>query len=425
MHERKTLKNGMSVYLVPFEGTEAVTVLILTHVGSRFEPEAIQGASHYIEHLMFKGTERRPTTLDISRELDAVGAEFNAYTGKNVTGYYVKADGTHLGLAIDLLHDMIFHSKYDQTEIDRERGVILEELKMYEDNPMAHTDELIDNALYEGSTLGRDIIGTRETLKNMTREDLVNFRDQNYIPKNMTIAISGKIDRTVMQQLEDTFGLVEDKQQEQATYEPFAGHSSQKEPSVALQTKDTEQVQIAIGLPAYGVNDPKIRAANVMAKILGGTMSSRLFISVRERQGLAYFVRCWIDAFEETGSLIIRAGLDKSRLELASKTIMEEVRKMAKEGVTQEELHDAKNHIQGKLLLKMEDSSSRAGWFATQELLNDEVKTTEQYMKEIQAVTQEDVQEVAREMLDEKRMSLATVGPFENKQAFLDAIDLE
>jgi predicted Zn-dependent peptidase len=424
MHERKILENGMPVYLIPFEGTEAATVLVLTHVGSRFEPEKIQGASHYIEHLMFKGTERRPTTLEISRELDAVGAEFNAYTGKNITGYYVKADGAHLGLAIDLLHDMIFHSKYAEEEVDRERGVILEELKMYEDNPMAHVEELIENVLYEGSTLGRDIIGTRETLKNMTREDLVQFRDENYLPNNMSIAVSGKIDGQTMKWLEETFGQIPNGQKEPAAYEAYAGHSTQEVPKVALQTKETEQVQLAIGFPAYGLNDPKIRAASVMAKILGGTMSSRLFISVRERHGLAYFVRCHVDPVEDTGSLIIRAGLDKSRLKLATKTIMQELRKMVKEGVSEDELHKAKENIRGKLLLKMEDSSSRAGWFGTQELLNDSVKTTQAYIEEIQTVTREQVQEVAKEMLDEKKMCLSVVGPFENKETFLDAIDL-
>ncbi len=425
MHEKKVLQNGMPVYLIPFEGTEAATVLVLTHVGSRFEPEKIQGASHYIEHLMFKGTERRPAAIDISKELDAVGAEFNAYTGKNITGYYVKVDGRHTALAIDLLHDMVFHSKYAEEEVDRERGVILEELKMCEDNPMSlHILEMLDSALYEGNSLERDIVGTRETLKNITREDLVNFRDSYYVPSNMTVAIAGKIDDHVMELLENTFGQVAQANQDPKSFEKFFDFSKHDTPKVVVQQKENEQVQIAIGFPAYGSSDPKLRVASVLSKILGGTMSSRLFISVRERLGLAYFIRTMIEDYEEVGHLIIRAGLDKSRLKLATKTIMQELRKIVSEGVEEDELSKAKENIRGKLLLSMEDSSNRAGWFGTQELLNNEVKTTRKYIEEIQSVTPEQVQEVAREMLDEKKMCLSVVGPFENEQAFLDAIDL-
>ena len=418
-----TLGNGMRVHLVPQESTEAVTVLVLTHVGSRFEPPEIQGASHFIEHLMFKGTERRPTTLDISRELDAVGAEFNAFTGKNSTGYYVKVDASRVSLAVDLLHDMLFHSKFEQKEIDRERGVIAEELKMYQDNPMAHVEEILENAAYEGNSLSRDIVGTLETIKNMSRDDMVTYRDAYYVPKNMVVVIAGKIDDTVRALLEKTFGTVQDGQKEPATFEPFTGLPAQETPRIALQEKKTEQIQLAISFPAYGVNDKRLLAANILSKVLGGTMSSRLFISVRERKGLAYFIRSWIDAVEETGIFIIRAGLDKDRLPLAMKTIREELAKIKKEGITDQELKEAKDNVRGKILLKMEDSSAQAAWYATEEIFKDTLQTPEEYVKKIQAVTAEEVKEVANEILDEAQIVFSAVGPFDSNETFLKAID--
>ncbi|HBK34725.1 MAG: Processing peptidase [Candidatus Uhrbacteria bacterium GW2011_GWE2_40_58] len=420
-----TLKNGLRVHLVPLESTQAVTVLVLSHVGSRFESAEIQGASHFIEHLMFKGTERRPTTLDISRELDAVGAEFNAYTGKNATGYYVKVDATHLPLAVDLLHDMLFHSTFDAEEIDRERGVIAEELKMYEDNPMSHVEDLLENVAYEGNTLGRDIVGTRETIKQMSREAMIAYRDAYYIPANMVIVIAGKVDETVSALLEKTFSSVSDGQKEPATFEPFLGLSEQSLPRLGLQTKDTEQVQLALSFPAYGVNDKRLRAANILAKVLGGTMSSRLFISVRERKGLAYFIRSWIDCVEETGLFIIRAGLDKERLPLAMKTIREELNMIKEEGITDQELQEAKENIRGKLLLKMEDSSAQAAWYATEELFKETKQTPEEYIKEIQAVTAQEVKEVAQEILNESKLTIAGIGPFDSNNSFLKSLDWE
>ncbi len=421
MTENFTLSNGMRVHVIPSLGTQAATVLVLTKVGSRYEYPEINGASHYIEHLMFKGTEKRPTTLDISRTLDAVGAEFNAYTGKDMTGYYVKVDGSHLPLAVDLLNDMLFHSLYDQEEMDRERGVIIEEINMYQDNPMMHVEDLFEQVLFEGSTLGWEIAGSHKTMRSMTREQVISFRDSHYIPSRMVIAVAGKVTPDIKAMLEETFGKVPKEQVAPKLFAPFAGVKESNRPRAAVQKKDTEQIQLAMGMPSFGVNDKRNASLSVLSTILGGTMSSRLFISVRERKGLAYFVRSSNSAYDETGAFLIRAGLDKSRLSQAVSTIREEIEKIKTDGVTAGELLDAKTNKRGRLLLRMEDSSDLAEWYAKQELFSDKVKTPEEKLAEIDSVTAESVLEVANEVLNEKRMSLAMVGPYESSEEAITA----
>lgn len=418
MMEAKTLKNGMRVHLVPFEGTEATTVLILTKVGSRYEYKEINGAAHFIEHLMFKGTEKRPSTLDISRELDAVGAEFNAYTGKDLTGYYIKIDGKHEKLAIDLLHDMLFHSVYDSEEMDRERKVIKEEINMYTDNPIMHVEELLEEQMFEGNTLSWNIAGTHQTMDEMTRENVIAFRDAHYIPERMVIAVAGKVDEQTMNWLEETFGSVATKGNEPEGFEAFS-HPEARERSANIQFKDTQQIQVMLGFPAYKMDDEKYPAAKLLAIILGGTMSSRLFVQVRERKGLAYMVRASLSPYEDSGLLTIQSGLDQSRLPLAMETILGELEKMKTEGVTADELREAKDHLYGKSMLKLEDSSDRAEWFARQELFLNEAKTPEEWIAKYADVTQADVKDVAEEIFDEARMGIAAIGPYKSGEEFL------
>ena len=413
----------MRVHLLPFSGTEAATVLVFTKVGSRDEEAAINGASHYIEHLMFKGTKRRPTTLDISRALDAVGAEYNAFTGKEYTGYYVTIEAGHLPLAIDMLHDMIFHSKYDPKEMNRERGVIIEEINMYADNPMMHVEDLLEETLFKGSTLGWNIAGSPKTMRAMTREAVIAFRDEHYVPSRMVVAVAGKVDKKTLAVIKKTFGSVKAKP-DPKPYQPFSPLPPSKTPRVNVQFKNVEQLQVALGFPSFGVADTRNAALSLLATILGGTMSSRLFISVRERKGLCYFVRAENGAYDDTGAFLIRSGLDKKRLPEAMKTILGEVEKVKRSGVTERELKEAKDNFRGRILLKLEESSNRADWYARQELLLRTAKTPEERMKEIDAVTVAEVKKVAREVLDRSKMAAAAIGPFKDGAAFLRAAGL-
>ena len=416
------LNNGLRVHLLPYSGTQAVTVLVLIKVGSRYEYPAINGASHFIEHLMFKGTKRRPTTLDISRDLDAVGAEYNAFTGKEYTGYYVTIESSKLPLAVDLLHDMIFHSKYDPKEMNRERRVIIEEIKMYNENPVMHVEELLEQTMFDGSPLGWDIAGDAKRMLSMTRKDVIAYRDQHYVPSRMVIGLAGKVDKKALALVKKTFGSVKGKHKPVA-FEAFHAAKNQAL-RCRIENKKLEQIQLALGFPSYGVADKRNSAVSLLATILGGTMSSRLFISVRERKGLCYHVRAENGAYDDVGAFMIRSGLDQARLKEAVKTILAEVEKMKKTGVTARELKEAKENFRGRILLKLEESSSRADWYTRQELLLDRALTPDERMREIDAVTLHEVQKVAQDILDTKKMSVAAIGPFKDKQAFLKAAGL-
>ena len=421
MHKQYKLKNGMRVHLIPVSGTEAATALVLVKVGSRYEYQAINGASHFIEHLMFKGTKKRPTTLDISRALDSVGAEFNAFTGKDRTGYYVKAAAQHLDHSIDLLYDMLFNSKYDPVEVKRERGVIIEEINMYHDNPMMYVEDLFEQAVFEGSSLGWEIAGSHQTMTDMTRKQVIEFRDKYYQPSEIVIALAGKINQTRSKELlEKTFGkVVQKSKQRPASFAPFGQIAKNATPRIKTQYKKTKQIQIALGFPSLSKSDDQLPAAKLLSSILGGTMSSRLFISIRERKGLAYLIRASQSEYEDVGTFMIQAGLDMSRLDLALRTIKQEVRSIKKNGVTAEELRRAKDNLHGRTTLALEDSMRQANFYAEQDLFLEKVKTPKQRLAEFDKVTQKQVQKAANDILDEKRLCVAGIGPYRSDKELL------
>ncbi|MDP2631661.1 MAG: pitrilysin family protein [Candidatus Uhrbacteria bacterium] len=414
----KKLKNGMRYHLVPFPGTDAATVLVLTKVGARYEPLKVWGGSHFIEHLMFKGTKKRPNTIDISLEIDRYGAAFNAYTGKDLTGYYVKIAGNKAHVAIDLLHDMLFNSKYAPAEMKKEKQVIIEEIKMYEENPIMHIDDLIERAMFDGNPLGREIAGTSKSMIDMKRSDLISFRDKYYIPSEMVVVIAGNVPKGAKALLEKTFGKVA-QGTEPDSYLPFGDMPERKTPRVSIQYKELEQIQLALAFPAPGKHDEKTQALKIFASILGGTMSSRLFIEVREKRGLAYFVRASSEAYEDVGMLLIRAGLNRERLDEALNAIFKELKKIKREGVTVQELKFAKDHAEGAAKLSLEDSSNRAEFYGRQELFFDKVETLDEKLTKIREVTVKDVQDIANEILNFQKLSIAAVGPYKTDAALL------
>ncbi|MBM3204803.1 insulinase family protein [Candidatus Uhrbacteria bacterium] len=247
----KQLKNGMQAILIPQKGATSTTVMVFVRVGSRYEKKEINGASHFLEHLLFKGTKKRPDALMISKELDRYGAEFNAYTGKDSTVYYIKMDAAHTPLAIDMLHDMLFHSLFDTKEMDRERGVIIEEINMYEDNPRMHIEDLLEEAAFPGSTLGWNIAGPREVIKKVPRQAIVDYHHAYYIPSRMTVVVAGKVVPETRSLLEKSFGRVsEPKKHLDDAFVPFAVPEKLSDP-FRLQSKPTEQVQLALSFPGY------------------------------------------------------------------------------------------------------------------------------------------------------------------------------
>lgn len=411
------LKNGARVLLAPFEGTEAATLLVLFKVGSRNEDLKVWGGSHFIEHLMFKGTKRRPETVDISRELDRYGAEYNAYTGKDLTGYYVKIAGDKIPVAVDLLHDMLFNSVFAPAEMTREKKVIIEEIKMYEENPIMHLEDILEEAMFNGHTLGRNIAGTAESMTAMKRNDVIKYRDLYYVSENMVIVVAGKYAPDIMERLEKTFGKV--KHGKRHIFEDVYLDNQKKGVRVRRQYKDLKQIQVALGFPIPGRMHEDMYALRLLAIILGGTMSSRLFIEVREKRGLCYTVRAGTDAYDEVGTFTIRAGLDATRLSLAAKTIVNEVKKVRKSGVTAAELKMAKDNIRGGLMLRLEDSSDRAEFYGRQELFENSVETPDERIEKYMKVTVADVERVAKQYLDFGKLSIAAIGPYKNDKELL------
>lgn len=409
-----SLQNGAKVVCAPFEGTDAAAILVMFQVGSRHETLPVWGGSHFVEHLMFKGTTRRPETIDISKELDRYGAQYNAYTGKDLTGYWVKIAGAQLPVAIDLLHDMTFHSHFDAEELEREKSVIIEEIKMYEENPVMHIDDLLEEAVYDGHVLGKNIAGTPDSMRAMTREDVMAYHAANYRPENMVIVVSGKVPSDIIDQLEKTFGTVASSGTGRSAFEPIGPQVGVSR--IRHQKKDVEQIQLALGFPSVGRGHADEPALKLLSAILGGTMSSRLFVEVREKRGLCYNVRTGIDSYQDTGIFSVRAGLDASRIEEAVKVICDELRKVATDGVTQDELTMVKDNVRGGLSLSLEDSSDRAEYYGRQALFLSEIQEPADRLKRFDAVTLEDVARVAKQYLKFDAMSLAAIGPFDSEE---------
>lgn len=412
-----SLTNGAKLITAPLHDTKVVTVLIMFKVGSRYEPKNINGVSHFLEHLFFKGTKNRPSTLEISHELDSVGAAFNAFTSKEYTGYYIKLESHKLPLALDMLSDMLCNSLFDPKEIERERGVIIEEINMYEDNPMATVEEDLELLLYGENTLGRTIAGPKTTIQKITRNQILNYRKTHYHASNMIVAIAGKIDeKNIQKEAEKFFGDGKIPRKGKIRYEKIA--IKQTKPRLHLKHKTTEQVHVAFGWPALAGTDANLEALQVLTIILGGNMSSRLFISIRERKGLCYFIRSSVNPYEDVGNVVIQAGIDKQRIEPALKAILEEVDILLEKGITDKELQKAKDFVRGKLVLQLEDSEEIASWLTQRALFTPKVMTPEEKMKKLDAVTKEDVMKIARKIFRKNLLNLAIIGPFDSAKPF-------
>lgn len=416
MFQKKVLKSGLRLITSPISGTEAATILVLCKVGSRCETRELNGVSHFIEHMMFKGTKKRPETLDISRDLDSVGAEYNAFTSRDHTGYYIKIEQDKIELALDMLSDMLRNSKFDEKEIKRESGVISEEIRMYEDNPMMFIEDLLEETMFGDHPLGWKISGDVATVKSFNRKMMLEYRDKFYQPNNTVLALAGKFDDRAVGLAEKYFGEAGVKVK--PIFKKFSFPSGESKPKLKIQFKETEQAQLAIGFPGYSHFDPEHYALQILSIILGGYMSSRLFISIREKRGLCYFIRSYANVYEDTGNLVIQSGLDKSRITSAIGAIFEELDKVIRNGVTEEELKRAKECVKGRLVLALEDSSQVADWYARQELLTGEILTPEEKLKKVFAVTAGDIKKVAKEVMQKNKMSIALIGPFKDETPF-------
>lgn len=425
MYSKFKLANGITLITVPAKGTMATTILAMFPVGSRYETKELSGAAHFVEHMMFKGTTKRPEAVDISRTLEAVGAEYNAFTNKDYTGYYVKIDGQKQGIAFDLLSDMIYNSVVDADEVEKEKGAIVEELRMYTDNPTMAVDLLADRVMFgEDNQLGWDIGGTEKTVRGLSREALWKFYQTHYSPKNMVLVVAGNVPMAKIKKLTKDFS--EQRAPKEAHplsfYAKEFNHFSWPKGTlplserVAVEERKVDQMHVILNFPGLPNNHPDRFALTILLTILGSGMSSRLFVEVREKRGLAYMVRAGSGSYRDTGSWFVQAGLDPKRLAEAVGVIKGELEKLAREPVTKQELLDAQNNVAGHLALSLEDSSTQAEWYAKQVMFAKKIETPEDIVAKLRKVKIADVQRVARELFVWEQMRVAAIGSFTKEQ---------
>jgi predicted Zn-dependent peptidase len=396
------------------DGAQSVIVSIMLAAGSRYETPETNGIAHFAEHMFFKGTERRPTARDIAGEIDAIGGEFNAFTGKEYTGYYVKCAAEHRPIATDVLVDMLRRSKFDPEEIEREKGVIIEEMNMYFDTPRDFIGGVYDELLYGDQPLGWDIIGRKETVRGATRDTFMGYLDRWYKASRMVVGVAGKIDGDLSAELEERLGDVPDG----ATGDPAPVALNGDERRIRVHTKQSDQAHVCLGVRSYPLEHPDRYALQLLASVLGGGMSSRLFTEVRERRGLAYYVFGLNHSYTDAGSLYAQAGVDINRIDEAVTTIVNELRRIADEPIPADELEKARNFTKGRFVLQLESPQGLLMYGLRREVLESRLVEPEEVLAELDRVTLDDVQRVAQAVVADHGFKLAVIGPFDDPERF-------
>ncbi len=407
-YKKITLKNGLRIIVAPMKNTQTATVVVMVGVGSRYESEKEAGLSHFLEHMFFKGTEKRPTALAISEELDSIGGEYNAFTFKDKTGYYAKVDFKHTDVALDVVSDMFLNSKIEADEVEREKGTIIQELNMYEDDPRRIIGDVFEGLLYANNPLGREIIGYKKTIQSFKRKDFINYMRRFYAANDTVICAAGKInEKNILKDIQKYF--LKMKKGKKPAIKKVS--ENQKRPGLKIKTKKTDQTHLILGNRAYHQGHKDRFALGLLAIILGGNMSSRLFIEVRERRGLAYQVSTGVEAYKDCGYIATQAGVDHIKLEETVKIILQEYRKIAAEKVSAKELQKAKDYIKGKSVMGFEASDEAAMFYIDQELARKKIMTMEEIFARIDKVTVLDILRVAGDIFKEKTLNLAVIGP--------------
>lgn len=411
--QKTILKNGLRLVTVPQPGSLATTLLVLVEAGSKYETKEINGLSHFLEHMCFKGTTKRPRTIDIAKELDGIGAEYNAFTSQEYTGYYVKAEAHHFDLIADVLSDLYSNPVFNPQEIEKEKGVIIEELNMYEDLPMRRVEEIFVRLLYGDQPAGWEIGGQKEVIRRLSREDFLKYRSEHYVARATIIVLSGAFDeRMAVKKLSEFFaGLPVAKK-----FGKVEIREHQKNPEVTIKHKESDQTHLVLGCRAFSVFDKRHYALDVLSDILGGGMSSRLWQRVREELGAAYYVNCSPSLFSDHGYFSAAAGVEHGKLEIVVGVILEEFQRLINKPVPEEELRRAKEHLVGRLILGLETSDKLAFYYGGQEVIERTMLSPERLIQKVKAVTAAEVRSLARQIFQNKNLNLALIGPFKNEE---------
>ena len=412
---KQILHNGLRIITVPMKDNPTVTVLVLVETGSKYETKNKNGLSHFLEHMCFKGTVKRLKAIDISKELDALGSQYNAFTAQEYTGYYAKSDAKHFSQIFDIVTDIYLNSTFPETEMEKEKGVIIEEINMYEDMPNRHVQDLMMELLYGDQPAGWNIAGEKKNILNMERSDFVRYKKAHYLPQATTIVIAGKVnEKEVIKEVKKVF----DKIPRGKKAQKLKVKENQAKPEILVKFKKTDQTHFVLGVRSLNLFDKKNVTLSVLAGVLGGGMSSRLFQKLREEMGVGYYVRAYNDAYTDHGFFQVSAGVDNKRIYEVVKAVLGECRKLEREKIDPEELNKVKECLIGNMKLSLESSDDIANFYGGQELLQKKIKNGEEKANEIRKVTAREVQMLAKNLFQNNKLNLALIGPFKDKTEF-------
>ncbi|APV45433.1 putative Zn-dependent peptidase [Dehalogenimonas formicexedens] len=415
MYRKTVLPNGLRLLSQEMPHTLSVSVCIFVGTGSRYELEPVSGISHFIEHCLFRGTEKRPTSRAISESIEGIGGILNEGTDRETTVYWAKAPRDHFVSTLDTLSDMLLHSKFDPSDIEKERQVIVEEIHMSEDQPDQKACQLIDTVLWPGHPLGRDIAGTEKSVGAITRDDMGTYMAEHYLPENTVVAIAGGVsEKDIVASIEQKLGNWQPGSRKTPPFSPFTGADGRR---LVLETRDIEQDHFLLALPALSIADPRRYTESLLNVILGEGMSSRLFSEIRDKLGLAYAIHSYAEFLKDTGAVTVAASVDPDNLLKALEAVIKELN-LLKTTLTAQELAKAKELSKGRLALRLEDSRHVASWLGGQEILTGEVLTPQDVIRRIEAVTLDDLRDLADELIREDKMRLSLVGPVADEKPF-------
>src|SRR3989338_3035441 len=421
-YKKHTLPNGLRVIFAPAKGNPAVMVLVMVETGSNYETKAENGLSHFLEHMCFKGTTMRPKAKDISKELDSLGAQNNAFTGDEYTGYYAKAAKKHFAKLFEIISDLYLNPTLPAADLEKERGVILEEIAMYEDLPQRYVWQVLEGLMYGDTPAGRPILGPRENIKKFTRQDFVDYRNAHYVAPKTIVVVAGDVSETSV--LKETRKHFKDIPKGKKVSK-LPVKERQSHPGLEIHKKKTDQCHMVMAFRTYGANDKRSPAATVLAEILGKGMSSRLFTRLRDEMGACYYVRAWSDEYTDHGIFTISTGINVSRTKEVLKVLLEECNNLVKTPVSEMELQKAKEHNIGHLYMNLETTDSIAEFYAGQEVSAKKLKKPAELEKEVRKVTPKDIQKVAKDIFKNNKLNLAIVGDISDQKSIKKVLTLK
>jgi predicted Zn-dependent peptidase len=419
-YKKVILDNGLKLITCPMPHTRSVSVLFFVTVGSCYEGAEVAGISHFIEHMCFKGTEKRPSSRAISEAIEGVGGIMNGGTDREMTSYWCKLASQHFGLAVDVIIDLLRNPLFRPGDVDKERQVIIEEINMSLDSPQQRVGMIFDELMWPGSPMGRDVAGTRETVTGITGEQLRYYLSGYYAPENILVSIAGDFDEDAAAAaiLKATRGW------DKGTVPQYlVSRTGQEHARLQVEHRDTEQVNLLLGVEAPSIFDPDRFAVDLLSMMLGEGMSSRLFTEIREKLGLAYDIHSYVEHFRESGAFVVQAGIEPDQTSRAVCAIVEQLA-LTRDGISDAELTKSKEMAKGRLLLSMENSRNVAGWFGAQEILTGRIMTLDEVTQEIEAVTGDDIKRVARSLFTTSKLNLAIVGPVDEQVVGADTLSI-